>query len=257
MGGGKFYVYEHWRPDKDVCFYVGKGKGRRASVMYGRGAHHERIQKKLASLGMCVEVRLVADSLTEKDAHKKEIERIAAWRSLSVSLVNKTAGGEGLSEPSAEIRAKLRSAKVGKQLSPEHKKKISDGTKKALADPEIRSRISASSRSPKMLALSKSLHLHVPRTKEHYEKIAVALRGKKLSPEHAEKARRASLGRVQTQEEIKKRREANTGKKRSAEFCALMSSLWPPERREAHRIATIAKNKARAALARDTNTEAV
>ena len=20
-----FYVYEHWRPDKSVCFYVGKG----------------------------------------------------------------------------------------------------------------------------------------------------------------------------------------------------------------------------------------
>ena len=25
-----FYVYEHWRPDKNVCFYVGKGKGKRA-----------------------------------------------------------------------------------------------------------------------------------------------------------------------------------------------------------------------------------
>jgi hypothetical protein len=20
-----FYVYEHWRPDKDICFYVGEG----------------------------------------------------------------------------------------------------------------------------------------------------------------------------------------------------------------------------------------
>ena len=25
-----FYVYEHWRPDKDTCFWVGKGKGDRA-----------------------------------------------------------------------------------------------------------------------------------------------------------------------------------------------------------------------------------
>lgn len=49
----KFYVYEHWRPDKDICFYVGKGKGRRANVMYGRGSHHERIQAKLKRLGMC------------------------------------------------------------------------------------------------------------------------------------------------------------------------------------------------------------
>jgi hypothetical protein len=22
-------VYEHWRPDKDVCFYVGRGRKRR------------------------------------------------------------------------------------------------------------------------------------------------------------------------------------------------------------------------------------
>ena len=27
-----YYVYEHWRPDKDVCFYVGKGKGGRAKM---------------------------------------------------------------------------------------------------------------------------------------------------------------------------------------------------------------------------------
>jgi len=26
-----YYVYEHWRPDKDICFYVGKGKGSRAN----------------------------------------------------------------------------------------------------------------------------------------------------------------------------------------------------------------------------------
>lgn len=27
-----FYVYEHWRPDKGECFYVGKGKKHRKTV---------------------------------------------------------------------------------------------------------------------------------------------------------------------------------------------------------------------------------
>lgn len=64
-----YYVYEHWRPDKDVCFYVGKGKKYRAYDMKtGRSGYHGNIQAKLARMGMCVEIRLVADGLSEIDA---------------------------------------------------------------------------------------------------------------------------------------------------------------------------------------------
>lgn len=28
-----FYVYEHWRLDRDECFYVGKGTGKRAEAI--------------------------------------------------------------------------------------------------------------------------------------------------------------------------------------------------------------------------------
>ena len=42
-----FYVYEHVRPDTGVCFYVGKGKGKRAWNMKDRNAHHRAIQSKL------------------------------------------------------------------------------------------------------------------------------------------------------------------------------------------------------------------
>ena len=35
MGPSDFYVYEHWRPDLNVPFYVGKGKNGRAKVMHG------------------------------------------------------------------------------------------------------------------------------------------------------------------------------------------------------------------------------
>ena len=32
-GGGRFYVYKHWRLDRDECFYVGKESGCRAYDM--------------------------------------------------------------------------------------------------------------------------------------------------------------------------------------------------------------------------------
>ena len=44
-----FYVYEHWRPDHDECFYVGKGKGGRANEAEAREAQRrERRSAKAA-----------------------------------------------------------------------------------------------------------------------------------------------------------------------------------------------------------------
>jgi hypothetical protein len=255
--GGKFYVYEHWRPDTDVCFYVGKGKGRRSRQMTGRSPHHIRIQRKLARIGMCVEIRLVGHALSEDEALSLEIDRIAFWRSFGVALVNRTAGGEGSLNPCEETRTKMRNAKVGRRLSAEHKRKIAEGTKKALSDESVREKLKAVQRPPEFRDFLKTLHRYVPRTPEHYEKVSKALTGKKLSAEHAAKARVASLGRVQPRDEVEKRRAANVGKKRSEAFRALMSGLWTTERREAHRLDTIARNKARAELRRQAKSEAL
>lgn len=90
-----FYVYEHWRTDRDECFYVGKGKGRRAHKMLGRNMHHRAIQAKVAREGYAIEVRIVASGLTEREAFALEIERIAFWRANNVDLANRTNGGEG------------------------------------------------------------------------------------------------------------------------------------------------------------------
>lgn len=92
---GKFYVYEHWRPDKDVCFYVGKGSGRRAYTMGRRNDRHVKIQAKLAKLGIAVEVRIIESSLSEEDAWELEIKRIALWSSQGHELANMSIGGEG------------------------------------------------------------------------------------------------------------------------------------------------------------------
>lgn len=92
-----FYVYEHWRLDRDECFYVGKGKGNRAYNMRDRNAHHRAIMEKLSREGSGMEVRMVATGLTEDEAFALEVERIAFWRAAGADLANKTNGGEGTS----------------------------------------------------------------------------------------------------------------------------------------------------------------
>lgn len=246
-----YYVYEHWRPDRDICFYVGKGKTRRAAVMYSRGQHHENIQKKLARLGMCVEVRMVASGLTENEAYALERERIAFWKEVGVVLCNRSDGGDGGgSNPSQETRALMRAAKLGKPQSEEHKQKVAEKMRSVLADPLVKEKLSAASRAyhsrPEVKEAKSKFFKELPRTEEHRRKISEALTGRKLSTDHAEKARKASLGRKQSQEEINKRRASNTGKKRSDESKQRMASAWTPERKAAQALRTAAMNKARA-----------
>jgi len=90
-----YYVYEHWRLDRDECFYVGKGQGGRAYVMKNRNRHHAAIQAKVAREGSAIEVRIVATCLIEQEAFDLECERIRFWRNAGIDLANMTDGGEG------------------------------------------------------------------------------------------------------------------------------------------------------------------
>ena len=129
-----FYVYEHWRPDRDEPFYVGKGKGRRANMMARRNQHHKAIQAKLHRLGMAVEVRLIQTNLTEQEAFELEICRIAMWAAHGIDLANKTVGGEGstghkgLRGPAHPSYGKP-SPFRGKKMTDEQRKKLSDAKK--------------------------------------------------------------------------------------------------------------------------------
>lgn len=116
-----FYVYEHWRLDRDECFYVGKGKGIRAYKMRDRNAHHRAIMGKLSREGSGMEVRMVATGLTEDEAFALEVERIAFWREAGVDLANRTNGGDGVSglQMSDEAKAKMSAAKIGKKQDPD------------------------------------------------------------------------------------------------------------------------------------------
>lgn len=117
MNDNKFYVYEHWRPDKGVCFYVGKGSGKRAwSMKNNRNRHHKAIVSKLTSLGLAIDVRIIIDNLSAQTALDLEIDRIAMYG--RENLVNMTRGGEGLIDPSPEVRAKM-SRNIKKAWTPE------------------------------------------------------------------------------------------------------------------------------------------
>ena len=65
-----YYVYEHWRLDRDECFYVGKGHGSRAFSMKNRNKHHQAIVSKLNRIGSAFEVKIVASGLSEEEAFK-------------------------------------------------------------------------------------------------------------------------------------------------------------------------------------------
>lgn len=106
----KFYVYEHWRPDKQTCFYVGKGSAKRAWSMRGRNKMHYSIRKILESAGLSVDVRIVETDLNEADAFVLERQLIDFYGLNNLS--NFTLGGEGFSggRHTAESRAKISAA---------------------------------------------------------------------------------------------------------------------------------------------------
>jgi hypothetical protein len=139
-----FYVYEHWRTDRQECFHVGKGKKRRAYTMACRNKHHQGIVAKLHKTGHAVEVKIVASGLSEDQAYELEIQRISFWREMGVDLTNIADGGRlppiGKKEKNSfygkkhteEAKAKIAAAKLGKQ-SPYKGKVTSEEVKAKIA----------------------------------------------------------------------------------------------------------------------------
>lgn len=165
-----FYVYEHWRPDKDEPFYVGKGRGNRANLMKRRNKRHKSIQEKLHKIGYAVEVKIVAANLTEKEAFSLEKKRIAMWRAAGIDLANMTDGGEG---PSGRIG--LRGEKHPSYGKPSHMlgKKHTEETRKKLSD----------------AAKGKKSRLGAVLSEETKRKISESQKGKKHSEETKAKMR--------------------------------------------------------------------
>lgn len=177
-----FYVYEHWRPDTNTCFYVGKGKDKRAWDMKKRNSYHKSIQSKLISLGLTVDVKIIVSNITEEASFL--VERDLIMFHGRENLANMTDGGEGISNPSSETRKKLSLATrgnknmLGKNHSTETKIKISAAKMGHSVSMETRAKISAHSAGRKRNPMS-------PETKM---KISLTKRAKRLNSVQAQTA---------------------------------------------------------------------
>lgn len=182
-----FYVYEHWRLDKDECFYVGKGSAGRAYSRSQRNTHWKNIVKKLENNGFAYEVRIVSCNLSEKEAFELEQQRITFWKNI-VDLSNQTDGGEGFSggahsEKSKEkISIKLMGNKncLGRSLSEDQKKKISIGM---IGKKNFLGKKHTEEANKKRSEANKNMYF----SDEHKLKISASKKGKKFTVEHKEK----------------------------------------------------------------------
>lgn len=169
----RFYVYILYREDGVTPFYVGKGSGRRWLAHEMRCApgrsHKDNIITAMKARGVSVPKTKVAEGLTQLEAGAVEVSLIAEiGREPLGPLVNRTAGGDGCSDPSQETRQK-RSAAL-RRRSPKIREGIAQklaGNKHALGNTH---KLSAETR----------------------QNMSTAQRGRTKSPEHRQKMAEAS-----------------------------------------------------------------
>jgi hypothetical protein len=109
---GPHYVYEHWRPDLNLPYYIGKGTRGRAWDMQARNRYHKRVTAALQRLGLRPRVLIVATFATDQAALAHEVQRIAYWRRRGAPLTNQTAGGESGTRPRRRRRGPQRTPLV-------------------------------------------------------------------------------------------------------------------------------------------------
>jgi hypothetical protein len=111
---GSYYVYILRRPDLRP-FYVGKGRAYRLFYHANEARHPENSHKlnvirSLQASGNEIIYEIDSFHLEEIEAHRREMELIVLLKRIHEGghLTNRTAGGEGGSDPSPESREKHR-----------------------------------------------------------------------------------------------------------------------------------------------------
>ncbi|HOW46095.1 MAG TPA: NUMOD3 domain-containing DNA-binding protein [Rubrivivax sp.] len=171
--GDASYTYLHRKADSGEPFYVGKGRGDRAWLRARRSAHWQSI---VAKHGLVVEIVTMFDSDADAMLHERAL--ISAAHAAGVRLANHTSGGEGApgmrhtdatkarisamkkglpahpataaallaaarQPKSAEHRAKIKAANLGKKRSQAQIDAYLPALRAAMADPAVRAKISA------------------------------------------------------------------------------------------------------------------
>lgn len=131
-----FYTYIHRRLDTGEIFYVGKGSGSRAHSTSSRGRHWMSIYRKHGR-----HVELCAEWATEEEAHAHEILLIETLRSIGCPLVNRTAGGEGVSglRHKPESIEAMRRGHLAWWADPKNRASCVEKMRDRWSDPELRS----------------------------------------------------------------------------------------------------------------------
>lgn len=220
-------VYLHKKKNTNEVFYVGIGKTeKRAYSKFGRNIHWQRIVEKYE-----YDIEIIHKNIDWNSAC--EIEKLLISEYGRDSLSNMTDGGEGLNNPSDELRDKMSKAQIGKTQSIETiNKRVSKIKGKPLSD-EHKEKLRQSKLGDKNPMYGKS---------------------KKMSDEVKDKIRKANTGKVQSAETLKKLSEIrkgktawNKGKSFSDETkekmrLAKLGTKQSEESKEKKRIAMLGKN---------------
>lgn len=172
-----YYVYEHCRKNTGSVFYVGKGKGSRATKATGRSQYWQNVVAKADGFV----IKFVANDVDEELAFLAEVERIDQYQRIGARLCNLTTGGEGTSGRlmSEELKSRLREVTRERMATPEAKKAHGSFMRKWWSDVDAKDRTREKIRQA----------LNSP---DVYEKLAARNRARMADPLVQEKIRQAS-----------------------------------------------------------------
>jgi hypothetical protein len=199
----KWYVYVDYTTEIEPrAFYVGKGNSSRVKNKR-RNKHHKFVSHHLG-----LRREIVFETLDENQAFDYEIYLIKELDTFNPSFrlslddirCNKTIGGEGISNPSSEIRKIISERTRIGMNKPGVRQRLSDAASNRVVSKQTRQKLSASSK--------------VSRTSEVRERISKKLTGRRVSSEHLLHLTEASK-KSRQDENVRKRISA--GVKRSYE----------------------------------------
>jgi hypothetical protein len=178
------YVYRHIRLDKNEPFYIGISNDamhERANSTKRKNKYWKRIFNKTE-----IRIEIMLDDLTWEEACVKEREFISLYgrKDLKIgTLVNMTDGGEGLINPSIEVRNKIKTKLLGREPWNKNKTglyKTSDETKEKLRckRPGVSEKLKGRKQTPDVIQNRVNKNTGRKRTAETKNKISLATKGK-------------------------------------------------------------------------------